>query len=348
MTTTPNTTFFATPQAPGFGREPVAADERLHHEENKATQSSAATETQYFSISIPEHDIRGICYLWFHASLGVITGGLNVWKGSPAGALASELFDIRQYGDAAPFEGGDLDGFRLANGYEVRIDEPFESIHVTYSDPARQNELDLHLTAVTPPIMAPSSHHFDQIMKTSGRLTLRGETYEIDSYATRDRSWGESRSEEPRAVPPAHYLGGAFTGDDDLAFIVQGFETPSARPFWHAEFPSFTDEQAKAATRGWVFRKGTKRGIEELYIETEFDEQSPYQKSHVLHLVDDTGEEYHLTGEVSTVNQWSAWTNVAVPIGHVTWTWGDRQGWGESQVVLWTDSRFALEQRLSR
>jgi hypothetical protein len=68
---------------------------------------------------VPEANIQSLCRTWTHPALRTLTGGTWAWQGVKPTALASELFDMRQFGDFRPFGTGDFD-LQLLGSYRVQ------------------------------------------------------------------------------------------------------------------------------------------------------------------------------------------------------------------------------------
>jgi hypothetical protein len=339
-----NTSFFMNAQAAGFGTC-TPADELLHRELNATLDHPALTETQFLGFSVPEANIHSLCYAWAHPTLETITGGVWAWQGVKPTALASEMFDIRQYMDFSPFRTGDFDNLQLPNGYRVECLKPLEKFRMTYEDPSRRNAFDITLTAIMPPAVLPSGRHLDQAMRTEGTLLLRGRPYPVDGYTVRDRSWGENRTEEPRPAPPIHWLTGVF--DDTFAFHMMGIEHPSADPIWRDIYP-IDDAKADGMNRGWVWADGELRSVERASVRTRWNTSTGYPLAHDVALTDSSGREYALTGEVTASNNWSAWSNAFFGISLTRWTHEGRTGWGDSQIGAWTDFVYTLNENAAK
>lgn len=328
-----NTSFFMNAQQAGFG-SCTPDDELMHHELNATLDDPALTETQYLGFNVPEAGIHSLNYLWAHPNLRVLTGGVWTWRGVKPSALASEMFDMRQFVPDGVLREADLDAFRLPNGYHVEICEPLRQLHIGYEDAARGNAFDVTLTAVMPPAVLPSGRHFDQAMRARGTVVLRGERHAVDGWTVRDRSWGENRTEDPRDAPPLHYLTAVF--DDDLAFHLMGIEHASSSPLWK-DLYAVDDTLAAAMNRGWVWRDGELLALSAATVRTRWDRATGYPTAHEMTLTDSAGRQYVLTGEVTAMNNWSTWSNAFFAIGLTRWELAGRVGWGDSQTAAWTD-----------
>ena len=85
----------------GFGQI-RPQDDLLHPASFSNVPDNSATETQYFGFSIPEENIHGLTYMWWHPNLKVCSGGLFVFQGVKERMVQAELCDWRNFmSDAA-------------------------------------------------------------------------------------------------------------------------------------------------------------------------------------------------------------------------------------------------------
>jgi hypothetical protein len=330
-----NTAFFMNAHAAGFGAY-SDTDDLLHREMNSRVTDPALTETQFLGFSVPEAGIHAVNYLWVHPNLELLTGGVWAWQGFKQHQLAAELFDMRQFMTDEPIRKGDLADYELPMGYRVRVLQPLEKIHIAYDDPARDNSFDVTYTAIMPPAMVASGNHFDQAMRTEGQVTLRGRHHRIDGYTVRDRSWGEVRSEDPRALPPVHWLTGVF--GDDFAVHMMGVEDPSAGPIWRSAFPDA--DGLTAINRGWIWRNGELTGLASSRLTTRWNLDTGHPAGHTLQITDTNGFEMSLVGTITATCSWNTWSNVHMLISLCRWEYDGRVAWGDSQVAAWTDFMY--------
>ncbi len=327
-----STSFFMVPHAAGFGPY-TAADDLLHREMNSQVSDPSLTETQFLGFSVPEAGIHALNYLWVHPNLELLTGGAWVWQGVKRSQLSAELFDMRQFMEDEPIRKGDLADYELPMGYRVKVLQPLEKIHIAYDDPVRNNAFDVTLTAIMPPAMIASGKHFDQAMRTEGEVVLRGRRHQVDGYTVRDRSWAEIRPEDPRPVPPIHWVTGVFS--DDFAFHMMGVDDPSTGPPWQEAFP---DAGAMSAmNRGWIWRDGELTGLESTCLATRWNLDTGYPVGHTLRITDTNGRELSLTGTITASCSWAPWSNANMLISLCRWECEGRTGWGDSQTATWTD-----------
>lgn len=321
-------------------------DELLHREANAPVEDDSATETQYFGFSVPEQRIHGIGYLWHHPRLKVVTGGIAAWRGIKPNLLYSELSDIRSYMNDGSI-GGDLYDYRLDNGYGVKVVEPLRRHHLTYSDPARGNHVDLQYEALHAPVMFGDGNHFEQAMHVRGELVLRGQRCAVDCYNVRDRSWGKARHEINQALPPYTWMSGVFA--PDFSFNAGVFDQACGNVELN---PPFVLPDEHTLTGGWLHRGGK---LGRLVHARKRSIRSPgtLLPSYIeLEAIDEFDRPLHLRGTLRAVNTWQIFGNLNFVIGMMRWECDGFVTHGECQEGVWTDyvnaySSFSSDARAS-
>ena len=329
-----NTSYFMNAQvSDGFG-EATPDDERVHREMNAEVSDPALVETQFVGFNVPEAGIHCLNYIWLHPNMRLISGGAWCWQGFKDQQLQAELFDMRDFVPDTPITdgGGDIDDVTLPNGYRHEVITPLEEVRMSYDDTARGNAFEVTMEAIMPPAMLPSGKHFDQVMKTSGWVSLRGERHEVDGYAIRDRSWAEARTEDPTEMSAIYYLAMCF--DDDFAIHVTGVEDPRTAP-WRERF-SADESLPGAMNRGWVWVDGELRTLTRTEIATTWSADGT-QRAHQVEITDSEGRDYSVAGEVIALCPWNTWSNVHMSIGLGRWECDGKIGYGDTQAALWTD-----------
>jgi hypothetical protein len=331
-----NTSFFMNAHERAFGTYDPR-DERIHHEANAEVDDPAVVETQFFGFNVPESGVHSLNYVWLHPNLGVASGGAWAYQGITPSQLHSELFDMR---DLMPMSAvGELDSYTLPNGYQVEVVEPLRRVRLGYHDPRRDNAFELEYTAIMPPAMLASGRHFEQAMRVRGSVTLLGEQHTVDGFSIRDRSWGETRPEDPRPSAPIHWFSATF--DEDLAFCVTAVEGHSPDRPWDS-IPAMPDEQIAGFNRGWVWNSGELTAVSAAALRTRWDRRTGYPATHTLDLVDAHERRWTLNGRITAASRWHTWSNMSVGLGLVNWESGGKSGWGDSQSVMWADATRLL------
>jgi hypothetical protein len=327
------TSVFFNPQQAGMG-EVTPADELMHWECCEETEHPGLVETQWFGFSVPEHDIDVLTYLWAHPNIKLISGGVWGWQGIKRDTLASEMFDMQNFIPDELVREGDLDDYRLDCGYRVEILEPLQKVRIRYDDESRRNSFDVTLTAIMPPAPVASGKHFDQAVRTEGKLLLRGKPYEVNGFHMRDRSWGETRPETARAVPPIYYSVPVF--GEDLVVHVTAVDDPDRDPAWRGMF-SWDGEMAAEYNRGWIWRDGELFAVEEVSVQTAWDAATGHVTGQSIELTDSGGRELEVRGTVTAACPWHTYPNMRAEICLTRWECEGRTGWGDLQAIAWND-----------
>jgi len=303
----------------------------LHPETRTQEPSPELTETQYLGFNIPEHNIHSLNYMWQHPNLGVVTGGAWAWQGVKSSSLQSEIFDMLIY-VSDDCLGGDLHDFQLPNSYRVRVHKPLHHLQLEYSDPERGNAIDVEYRAMMKPMVMSTGAHFEQGMKTSGVVTLRGKEFEVDGYTVRDRSWGHARSEQHVNAPPMGWLTCVF--NDDFAFSTTAFDSEDTDPEWKG---IMTIPGADPVRGGWIYRDGQLTPVVKASKRTWRNEQTLFPERVQMTIADINGDSLDITGTVVAASNWRTWHNFETVICQVRWECNGLVGHGDHQEFLFTD-----------
>jgi len=312
-------------------------DELLHP--HVTQPGDTLSETWLYMWYVPEERISAFAYVWVHPNLGVLTSGLTVYQGHLEHPLEAEIFDIRAYLSASLVrEGGNGRDVRIPNGMRIQIIEPLQSIHLTYEDADRNHVVDVHFTAASPPIMRENERHFDQVIRTQGRMVLAGREYRVDGFGLRDRSWGELRPEHPYPIPPYTWLTGTFA-QSKLSWHLCAFDDPAQLPDWLDRMPV----PEKIFREGWVYRDGEMLRLLEGTQLTTRDPQSRRPLTVRVRLVDRRHRTYEIHGTLVASTSWSPWPNMRCRLGLARWEMAGEIGWGDIQEVHTGDYLRALK-----
>ena len=313
----------------GFGT--YAETDEFYHGLN-GEPGDSRTETWYWGFHVPDQAINCFAYCWVHPNLSVVTGGLMIYKGFKPQHLASELFDIRDFMSSA-FLGTGSD-IQMPNGFRVTVLKPLERMRMTFADPGRETSLDVELDAVSAPIMRANNKHFEQVMRVTGELVLRGEHHRVDCFQVRDRSWGELRPEDHARIPPYTWVTGVLGPAAEFSFNLGAHDDPEREPEWRGvyELPP-----ASIVKDGWVVVGGEMRRLRRASKITRREKPLQRPRRHEIEIEDTTGRVYRITGEVVASSMWAGWPNASCHLGLVRWECEGMIGWGETQEVQWND-----------
>ncbi|HEX5806331.1 MAG TPA: hypothetical protein VFY31_08365 [Macromonas sp.] len=326
----PSLPFFLT-QNTGFAQI-KPEDELLHPDSFKDLKDDAAIETQYFGFSVPEARIHGCCYLRHHPNLNIVMGGLFVYQGVKATTVHAELCDFWNFMSDRSIKKNDLHEYRFDNGYGVKILEPLKRMHITYDDAKRQNSVNLIAEAVQPAVMFGDGNHFEQTMRMTGELVLRGQRYEVDCFDMRDRSWGKGRPETSMTLPPVAWMCGTF--NKDFAFNCSMLDQASGNPLLKGELALDDD---KALKGGWVYRDGKLGRIVRARKRVNRDRLSLASVGIELQFTDEHGREFDMRGTLVAACPRQSWSNVWLVFNYMRWECDGLVGYGDSQDGFWGD-----------
>ena len=320
--------FLAQNTALGVAR---AEDDLLHPEQNALVADSSATETQYFGFSVGEEHIHGIGYLWHHPKLKTLTGGIYAWRGIKPNLIYSELVDVRTHMSDAALA-NDLHDYRLDNGYGVRVVEPLQRHHLRYEDTARQQRVDLHYQALQAPVMFGDGKHFEQPMKVTGELVLRGKRYEVNCYNLRDRSWGKPRQEMHQPFPPYSWVSAVFS--PSFSLNVGLFDQADNNPELTG---AFALPRERTLAGGWLHRDGKLARLVQADKRVVRTPEMLWPERIELDLVDELGRMVQLRGQMHAANAWPLGGNINFTICLIRWECEGQVTWGDCQEGIWTD-----------
>lgn len=181
-------------------------------------------ESAWFSFSIPERGIHGMIYYFFRPNMNLLMGGPILWDESGAHIWDCLYYDWHHI-QPIP-EGAEKFDFTASNSLKVEVVEPVRHYRFHYDHGGFGLELDW--TAIEAPhhflgmeieatgMSADNRMHLEQMGRAKGQVRYKGETFDIDSYALRDTSWGVRMMDNVRR-------GGYFwaIADEDTAFHAQ-------------------------------------------------------------------------------------------------------------------------------
>ncbi len=322
--------YFVQYHKPEFGTY-SPRDEELHPEIQAEKPHYALTETQYYGFYVPEAQLHCFTWVWYHPNLRTLTSGTMAWRGIKPINLSCELFDFRGYMSGDVFKDGFFN-FTLDSGLSIEMPEIGRTFRLRYSDPDRGNSFDILQEAVTEPLVWPSNNHFEQTMHCTGEVTLRGESFAVDCFSLRDRSFGEYRMEDPMGIPPNSWTTGAF--GPDLSFCVVGMEDEALDPIWKGRFEI---PPGSTLRFGWMVVDGAKCIVTDLRSKIDYDPADLMPRAMYLKITDEHGRVHELHGKVLAATPLTAWLNIRCPVCMIEWNYNGRIGHGEIQNVQFND-----------
>lgn len=280
--------------------------------------------THYFGFTVPEAGIGAYLYARYMPAFGLSQGGPTIFRGMDNTSLLDA--EYHDYRTTMPWPDINGNHIRFDNGYEIEFIEPGVLARLHYRSPDGSVAFDLEQRAATPLIArghivpGEDDHHDDptrshggteQFMRCTGELRLRGETFDVDCHAVRDRSWNQVRAEDPGGAKKSPPIGWspAYFGED-LAFNITCFEAPDTKPAWEGLFDVPAD--APTSYYKWLVRDGDL--VEITQVRRNVLEYHPTLHSAIrqeLELVDETGRSYKFEGRALSATPLHSWPNIA-------------------------------------
>ena len=290
-------------------------------------------ETSWFSFVVPERKLGAWIYNWVRPARGLSGGGLRVWDDSAFFHMEVPYYccpsNLRLPADL------DLRHATMPSGTRLEVIEPLMRYRLGYRD-RDVVDLDLTFDATMPPwveelVGEPAApHHFDQVGRVHGTVTLRGEEIPVDCLAMRDRSWSP-RSE----VWKVGNVGYTAAASPEISFLVRSAAGTRG-------------ENLDRVRGGFVQRDGVRARIVEGTRAIERHPQHGYLERITLDVVDTVGRTMHAVG--------AGLSRMAMPIPGVhgvSWTSLVRYDvdgttvWGDDQDA-WALHEWAGFRRASR
>jgi len=288
-------------------------------------------ETSYYGFSIPEVDIHCEIYHWAHPMFNVTSGGVMIFRGRKKRQYNAEYINYLNYQPLPE----DITDCTYEDGVSIKVIKPGEEIEISYDDPAAKTSFHFTSKAIMPPAFRPTGGHITQALKTTGTLTLRGETHKIDSYFTRDRSWGDPRAEQRMDVAPIGWHVGVF--GDDLAFHVTAFDSPELNPELAERYPGM--ENGNNYIWGYIWKEGKLIGVKSCRKSTQRDKYGIAPESIEIEITDEYDVVYVIKGNITASLPMSVWPNMCFHFCLTRWTMEgeERVAWGDTQECLYED-----------
>jgi len=291
--------------------------------------------THYFGFSVPEAAIGAFVYIRYQPTFPLIHGGVSIFRGlDNVNAIDVDHLD---YEISMPWPEIKGNTITTDNGLSIEFVEPGRVARVTYTSSDGRTSFDVTQTAVTPllvrgHVMPGEEDHHDpgrqpggseQFMHCVGELVLNGETFAVDCFAPRDRSWRQVRKETQGGVPVPPVGWSPMYFGDDLIFNQISFEAPDTDPAWRGTYQM--PPEAPTHHFAWLIVAGETREITR--VRRNVLERQPVTFATVRQEVeawDADGNRYLFTGEAIATATIPAWPNVS--FHDSVYRWEDEQG----------------------
>ena len=190
---------------------PFGPEDDTYHE---LSDDPRETETTWWSLNVPERGIGAWLRAAYKPNLGVVSWHVFAWD--PGGATPDKLAYYKAVDDV-PMDRttADLRDITFpAGGVRVRMFKPLSDYAISYTDEEVGFAVAVEHRSVHPPHRftpgeAPmmNNPHLDQLGHVTGTMTLRGETFPIDCWSVRDRTWGPRGGTHGQSRKAAHVAG---------------------------------------------------------------------------------------------------------------------------------------------
>jgi hypothetical protein len=292
--------------------------------------------THYFGLSVPEAELGAFIYIRYQPAFPLCAGGVGVFRGLDNVQLGD--MEFLDYQVTMPWPEIDGGAITTANGLRIDFVEPGARARITYTSADGETSLELEQTAVSPllarghvvpgedsdtdPAQAPGGS--EQFMHCTGEIVVRGERFDVDCFAPRDRSWRQVRTEAQggaRPMPPVGWSPMCF--GEDLIFNQISFESPDTEPAWTGLFELPPDKPTHHFA--WLYTDGELREITGVRRNVlEYHPQLHAALRQEIDAEDAEGRSYRFKGEAIAMAALPAWPNAS--FRDSVYRWEDEQG----------------------
>ncbi len=302
----------------------------------------AWSESYYFNFVDPASGIGMFTRMGFRPGSGWADGLHVVYLPGKRVAFTYGRRDIG--GDLAQYD-GDL----AAGNLRLTCDAPHKTWRVAYQGSAQDiddgrilltrskerpdgwftpAELDMQVTfaCITDPHYAARGEHghFEQAGHVTGTIRLGDETFSVDGYGVRDKSWG------PRDWGAGSQGGASAAATDGPAPFVNWFSMNFGADTALGG-SCFRDADGTLRGQGWMLRDNQSVALDEVTIATVYEPDSIIHEAVTLEARTADGEHIRMEGQVRSVCP----TKIPFPGGAIfvneglaEFRWGERTGYG--------------------
>jgi len=306
-------------------------DDLLH----PGSSDPAWTETGWFSFAVPERGLNGFVYVYHRTNVGISAGGPGLFDGN-----GDETHNCVYWGvDPAmptPDDVGMFD-FSLPNGLSMETIELQKRYRIRYE--RYDCRLDLTWEALTEPhemvreaekpnpsfrgwwsddAKKVTTGHFEQVGRMRGTVVVEGETYQVDCFGLRDRTWS------PRILTPMR-----LSYDWAIASETHCFFAPAMSPIAGELDPVYgTTEKV---TAGWYIKDGLKGNL--VSGERRVTERDTYgcPTVQLIEATDEHGRTLRAEGRAVSTLKWTGYAEWICLYSLAQWTLDGIVASGEMQ-----------------
>ncbi len=290
--------------------------------------------THYFGFSVPEAQLGAFLYIRYQPAFPLCQGGVVLFRGLDNVGIID--VDHLNYEMTMPWPAIEGNRITTANGLSIEFLEPGRVARITY-DSGDGTTIDVTQTAVTPLLarghVMPGEdlHHgagtapggSEQFMHCVGSLTLDGETFGVDCFAPRDRSWRQVRKETRGTVPVPPVGWSPMYFGEDLIFNQISYEAPDTDPAYTGVY----DVPADRPTHhfAWLQQGEVTKAITRIRRNvTEYHPQLFMAVRQEIEAEDEDGTVHRFSGEAIAAATLPAWPNVS--FHDSVYRWEDEHG----------------------
>ncbi|HJQ47025.1 MAG TPA: hypothetical protein VJ870_12005 [Amycolatopsis sp.] len=283
-------------------------------------------ETYFLPVPVPEEHLLAHVYVVVRPKLGVMSNDVYVF-----GTVSDSRADLLHYNARqhlpAPERWSKIDS---PMGLSVHAVNPPRDHRIDYVGPddteihvdwnGVMEPFDIHDPRLSPRAGATEAEqiansssgaaykgHYDMTGRITGRLTVRGKTYQVNCLERMDRSWGP----RPEVVRPMNSINANF--GDDLCFHLRGSRDNGER------LPN-------PVSHGYVLDNGEFFGITEgSFTATRF---GTVLLTLDVSVTDTRGKTYRMHASPDVGGPWTAYAGNVTWNSMMKWTLGDRVGYG--------------------
>jgi hypothetical protein len=286
--------------------------------------------TYYHGFQIPEQAIGAYIYLKFFPALGLLQGGVSIYRGLD-NKTALDAVHLN-YESAMPWPTISGSTIESENGLTLDFVEPGQRVHLRYRSPDGRAAFDLEQVGITPlffrgHIMPGEETHqtalagsggSEQFMHCTGTVTLDENTYDIDCFPARDRSWQQVRVERKVSnMPPIGWSPICF--GEHFALNQVGYESAETNPAFLDAFEIPRDKPAHHF--GFVVDHGETRALTSVDRHVlAHDPDNFYPVRQRLEATDEDGTLHRFFGEAIALCPIPAWPNAQSGDTVTRWT----------------------------
>lgn len=314
--------------------------------------------THYFGFSVPEAQLGAFLYVRYQPAFPLSQGGVCLFRGfDNVVPLDMEFLD---YQITMPWPQIDGSTITTANGLRISFVEPGRVARIAFTSQDGSVSFDVEQTAITPllargHVMPGEEQHHDvarspggseQFMHCVGSLQIRGESFDVDCYAPRDRSWRQVRTEPQGGAAPVPPVGWSpMCFGEDLIFNQISIESPDTDPAYDGVYavPAGRPTHHYA----WVYSDGEVREIKSVRRNVlEYHPEMFAALRQEVEAVDASGRSYRFAGEAIAMAAIPAWPNAG--FHDSVYRWEDEHGrvTHSTYQEIWSDRyQRAMNQR---